>query len=403
MKVLHLNNNCGAPYHYVDMLRRKGIDAHLMFAEGNIVSHPLWSIADTDLEEVQEEGEARKYPISWVEENRDRLPEWVHAIPYDRSLGGNQEQRYGTPGFFIDIVRRVRAFDCDIIHAWTMMGAIWASFSGKPYIYWVTGWKDFKNWERSDGLLKPRIHKFLAKRAVKNAEMVVGSKALFGFKEKFQETIENYSIPVKSLRHPIDTQFFKPNDLNPLKEQQEDGMLLFSGARNNFERKRNHYVFEALSQFGEDCDTDFHLLAADWGKDTGKAKDLVSELGLENQVTFTPFRSRPRLIRTINASDAVLDQFRYSFGTLATQTLSCGTPLISALNIDEFINSFEHPPVLVAESPEDIAGHLKDLTDDRYKNQVSQESRNWIKENYWWEDGIQDYIDIYESIIKGQT
>lgn len=372
------------------------MEAELLFDERHFKDHPLWEIMDVDASEIFEEGEHPIYPKSWIDRNRDRMPEWVHAVPYEGE--GNPGARIGTPRFTLEIVKRLRGHDCDLIHAWTLIGAIWASFSGKPYVYHVTGRLDWKLWDTIfDNPLKRIASKRLASRAIKKADAVIAGP------RTAKELKSAYQVEPKSLRHPIDTEFFSPGDTDgSLKEHYGCEMLFFAGARHEWDLKKNNYIFEALASAEL---PDYHLVTVDQGSDLERSRELVSELGLEEQVSFVPLMSRPRLIRMINSCDAVLDQFETGLGTLGTQTLSCGTPLISAFDEDYWMNDRlkSAPPVLRANSAEEIARHLDDISDREFRAKASEMSRLWMEENYAWEDAIEDFVELYNKFEFNNT
>lgn len=401
MKVLHLMNDTGVPYYYVKMLRRMGVDAELLFPEHGLQSHPLWEIVDTDMGEIGGEKDASRgspYRKEWLDEHRHRLPEWVHAIPYNGD--GNPGHRLTSPLFTLKMIRELRNWDADLIHAWTIFGAVWASFSGKPYIYHVSGKWD---WKRFDDVpiqkpLKKLSSKPLGQRAIKKADLVTATTP-----GTLEELTSEYEVPTRSLRHAVDDEFFSPNGEDQNVRDDYDGeLLLFAGARHDWGQKRNNYIFKALDM--TDNLPNFHLLTADWGHDVGKSKQLVSDLGIDDQVSFVPLMSRNRLAKIFNSVDAVLDQFKISFGSLAMQSLSCGTPVISAqADVWQDSNSkywgIPRPPLLAAESPEEIVNQLERISDPETKENESKRARAWIVENYHWEDIMEDYISTYHEIV----
>lgn len=399
VKILHFMNKGSHPFHYVQMLRRKGIDAELLFPEEFIHSHPLWEIFDTDIEEVCESEEERRtfFPRTWLRKHREELPEWVHPIEYHEE--GKPALNWTSPTFFWKIVRELRDFDCDLIHAWSLHGAVWASFSGKPFIYHTTGWFDWWGWRRVENPVKRWISGFLAKRALKKASHIVCNAP--DVMKEMKSSVNSDSLTI--MKHPIDNEFFKPRKLDlEIKNNFNAEFLLFAPARHHWESKKNNFIFEALNSL-EDLSKS-HLITIEWGPDLEKSKKLVRELDLGDKVSFLPLMSRPKFIRYLNSVDCVLDAFRRGFGTIATQTLACGTPLISALKGAEKrllmwgVDSL--PPILQAESSDEIMEHLSTIKDPKKAQRIGKESRKWIEENYHWEDLIEDYINLYEKILN---
>lgn len=398
MDIVHLLNPGSHPFHYCRMLRRKGHGAKLLSPEYHIQSHPLWELVDTDIEAVGGGRIFEFYPKVWIDKHRSEIPDWVEMIPSENDR--HPRKRFTDLDFSLNIIRRLRGLDCDLIHAWTLFGAVWASFSGHQYVYHVTGNYDWNKPNRVENPVKKRLYEWLARRGIKNAErVIVEPRTAKKLKQKYD------GLKTRSLRHPIDTEVYKPQAAESPYVSEDVGLLLFAGARHSWENKHNDYIFRALA---DSSVRDYHLVTVEWGADVEHSKELIAELGIEDKVTWIPLMSRPRLTRMLNAADGVFDAFKRGFGTLATQTLSCGTPLITAFSFDRetweesdsVFGNIDRPPVLEAESPEEIRRHVEELADPDYRLKPGQQSREWVETNYSWEMGIQDHIDVYSEVVN---
>ncbi|RXK47443.1 glycosyltransferase [Halorientalis pallida] len=326
---------------------------------------------DTDLSELTDQsGDAK-----WGPDQQRRLEDWVTPVSVDADDEPLKDLHAHS-----EMVRQIRAVDCDVIHAWNIWSAIWASFSGTPYIYHITGHYDWQRDRHVDSTLFRIPLYVLVKRAIRGASVVVGlGKWLSDFRSRYDraETAELDPLLATELFHPAEDT-----------HTEHDGLELFAGARHDWETKRNDVMFEALAGFNG---SDVQLTTIEWGNDVDRSKRLVSELGLQDSVTFAPLMSKPRLARDIRHADAVLDQFRFGFGSLARQSLACGTPLISA--VDE--SRWEHPPpIMRASTPEEVRqrlGELETESDDARERSVA-----WIDRHYDQESLMNRYVDLYE-------
>jgi glycosyltransferase involved in cell wall biosynthesis len=178
--------------------------------------------------------------------------------------------------------------------------------------------------------------------------------------------------------------------------------LFFSGARHDWNQKRNDIILKGLKYSNFD---NYHLFTIDWGNDVGRSKKLVSELGLKNKVTFLPVLSIERLRKVITSCDAVFDSFKHGgIGSLGRQTLACGTPLITKYNRDKYLSyyGFEHP-VFHASNKEDIGSQLEFIKKEENKERIKSESKEFMQTNYGWASVGKRYEELYRNIIKNST
>lgn len=379
MKVLYVGNPANTPYICAKRLRNRGHDSGLLFLYRHITNHPLWVEVDTEL---SEDGVGVDHGAgAWTDDQRRRLPDWVTAVEIDSDVDPLKK-----PSIHYGMIRRIRDRDCDVIHAWNIYSAIWSSFSGKPYIYYITGQYDWQRDRKVNSTLFKFPLKVLVGRAISNATVVVGpSNLVSDLESRYGDANTHVLMPI------VETELFHPSG----ERSKHDGLELFAGARHHWEFKRNDVMFQALAELDRD---DVHLTTIAWGSDVDRSKELVAELGIEESVTFAPLMSKPRLSRTIRESDAVLDQFQYGFGSLARQTLACGTPLISEIDPDRWE---EPPPIMRASTVEDVTRRLEQVETEG--DEWGTRSFEWIERNYDQDAMTRRYIDIYEQVVESET
>lgn len=376
MKVLFAGNGTNIPYLCAKRLRERDHETELVFLERHITEHPLWTEVDTDLSELSHDDENDRY--EWSEDHLRQLPTWVTSKTIDSD--GDPRKR---PSTHWKMIRSLRGRDCDVIHAYNIYNAIWAYFTGKPYVYHITGHYDWQRDRHVSGTQFKLPLYVLVRLATKNADRVVGlGKWLRDFKSRYD------SVEVTELPQAYNADLFYSS---PERRSDADELQLFAGARHDWNTKRTDVMLEGIAQLD---DIDFHLTTIEWGRDVDRTRRLVAELGLEDSVTFAPLMSKPRLARTIRHSDAVLDQFRFGFGSLARQTLACGTPLISEVDPSRWE---QPPPILRASTPDEVTERIRSLNTEG--DRVRQESVEWMNSYYNQESIIDRYAELYADIL----
>ena len=156
--------------------------------------------------------------------------------------------------------------------------------------------------------------------------------------------------------------------------------------------KGNDRYFRAARSLLDQGRTKFTLKCIDWGIDRGDTRDLLAELGLAEHVLWTPLMTKKKLWAAMLDADAVMDQFLISaFGGITFEALALGCRIISR---DDGINNgvfFEEPPpILSAETAEEIASRMGAVLDDPDDLAgVGDKGIAWIR-NYHSADRIHD-------------
>ena len=129
------------------------------------------------------------------------------------------------------------------------------------------------------------------------------------------------------------------------------------------------------------------LAMVEYGPDVSATKKLITELDLESYVIWLPMMPRREIMLMLSYSDLGVGQFYINPGVLWAGTgyevLASGKPLLQSFNFtpDGFETEFGHPPppILDAQSPDDVASHLTDmyLHPERGKA-IGQASADWF-------------------------
>jgi glycosyltransferase involved in cell wall biosynthesis len=395
MRILYLYDDSNVAFNFASIFNKHGHTVKLIQIEFHITHHALWELVDTDLSEISKGDNYDYYPKEWIRKNRSRLPDWIETIPTTKEAG---IQELDDIGFHMGILNKIRTFNPDIIHSIGMWGTIWAYLSRIPNIYTVPGRYERNKHQNIDNPIKQTLFNGLRNRAIKKTNQVLAGP------EVVNEFSEYFGIEPISILPLIDLDRYKKyyNTVDIDIEIPSSGFLFFAGARHDWNQKRNDIIFKGLKYSNFD---DYHLFTTDWGNDISRSKNLVSELGLKNKVTFLPVLSIERLRKVITSCDAVFDSFKHgSIGSLGRQTLACGTPLITKYNRDKYLSyySFEHP-VLHASNKKDIGSQLEFIKKEENKEKIKSESKKFMETNYGWASLGKRYEELYRNIMSNST
>ena len=208
---------------------------------------------------------------------------------------------------------------------------------------------------------------------------------------------------------PIDTEKYCPTPKEPLNNFLENSIvkktagkiIMFMPSRIDFNVKGNDKVLRAFAKLLNEKDNVFLILFA-WGADVQKAQELVSKLNIEENVYFHPnIMSKPRLIRFINACDIILDQFFLGgYGTTTLETMSCGKPLITYVNLGKLKKFHDKlPPIKNTFTELEIYQAMLFLCNKEQREKLGKNARNWIIENH----SFKSFSNFSEIIKKVAT
>lgn len=144
-----------------------------------------------------------------------------------------------------------------------------------------------------------------------------------------------------------------------------------------------------------------HAIVVDRGSDKDYAKTLIKELGIEEYITFVPELNELERVNFMRMADVVLDQFQIgAFGLGALEALSVGKPLITFFDNETVPFCYDHPPpILNAQSSEEIFHQLVEVSKKDVREKYSLNSRNWILRHHSREVVVPKLIDLYMNVL----
>mgnify|MGYP001077156954 CR=1 FL=1 len=160
---------------------------------------------------------------------------------------------------------------------------------------------------------------------------------------------------------------------------------------NRLQSKNNHWLIYAFKRFTiEFPNVKSKLFITEYGKDTEHTKELILKENLQDKVVWIPKLPRKWLVVLLKHINVSVGEFYHQketiWGGTAIEAIACGVPFINSLKFkkDKFKKDFgyELPPILNANSIEDIQKHLTDLYKSKNtQKKISDELIHWYEEN----------------------
>jgi glycosyltransferase involved in cell wall biosynthesis len=402
LRVHFVGNTCNNHYLLAKALRRLGVDAHLFYNVGlHFQTHPVAD--DPSL--------------------ATNAPDWLH--PYSDADVGPRAFWQPRP-----LLQQAIA-DCDLIHA-EDVSLVWAAQSGKPYVwdpygYDLNFYSFYPHWRAEwHGAHPDRI---LAALAFRQAIAGVHAIDLGIWYEPLAHgfaLIDALTAP-GTFRHDIalaiDTEHFSPGDgpdLATLLQRAGStivpkGLTIFHPVRvmftgESYVNKANDRLIRAvgaLNAAGHDVTL---VLIERGGPCEPVARRMIDELGITDRVAWIPAMPKHALRDWYRAADVGADEFLGgAMGSVAFESMACGTPLLTYLRTEGAQPTFwspslcmpELPPLLNASSDDEIVAALLPLIQDPSRLRAhSQASRTWSERCSSGEAIARKWLDIYAEVLS---
>jgi len=189
--------------------------------------------------------------------------------------------------------------------------------------------------------------------------------------------------------HPVDEARFIPTYLPEYRAEllgyfPETELIGVAPARQNWDLKGNEKYLDALRLLRCERGLKVSVVIPTWGQDIARSKAYAAEIGIGDFVKWMPPVSEATLIKMYGSLDFVLDQFQLGvFGLITPKALSCGAVVITSYDTDLHDWCFsEHPPVLAANTPEQIAERISSLYSANLRGEISRSARDWFLRNH---------------------
>ena len=332
-------------------LRKEGLDVHLLMDENpHNISDP-----------------------AFLEPNlKNNYPDWIHFF------------NKNNPRWKFDIIKKMREFD--LIHAWVEF-PIFALLSGKNFIANTQG-SDFRELYHTKSLKG-----FLLRMAYKKSKVIIFNQPDY-LKQNPQILIK------KGIFVPIiwESKYWPKFDYVPNK----NNFVIFHPASLNWRLKGNQILIKGFSNYLKQNPKSL-LIIVERGISVNDTKKLIDKLKIKNQIKYLhgPL-NRTDLAKNYSNADVVADQFVVgSLGTIALESMFYKKPLITYIDKNSHEKTYpEIPPVCIAKTEEQVKNWLETLNDSKIRNEIGNNSYDWVQKNHSSTIIVEKIKKIYELVLE---
>jgi glycosyltransferase involved in cell wall biosynthesis len=417
MKIAFFDNLANNAYGLAKIFRKQGYEADLIVDTSDTfpMSQPLWEDCDLTLDADRLTGRrlTRRYWAEKAQELDWKKPSWIRETSRKgkkEALRGFIAHPYRHRGSIWTALKNRSLFLCslDSIRA-TMreydvivgsgLGPIYAYAAHTPFIHYPYG---------GDLTIVPFQTNDIAalqKTALTHATyVIVGDPGYFDYLRRLGIDSKGEFLPFM-----IDTDIYKPLRKNDaldsldadLGSRIQNRFVFFVPSRQDFYWKSSDKILMAFAKLLEKK-KDVCMILSGWGKDLGKAKEMVDRLNMKEYIYFLPYvLSKKRLRSFYSLADAVIDQFSLgAYGTSTMEAMACGRPVIMDFDMARYAPYFKKlPPVLTAKSVEEIHKNMLKLSDNERDlcEQIGKKSREWIMEFHGTQRNLDKIIRLCEE------
>ena len=429
MRICVYGNLANNAYNVTKFLRKMGYNAEVGLDPDDRfpMSQPIWEDLDFEMSVAQFSDKSVDYWLSLEKEKGYTRPNWVRyigkpSLSVARLVKLNIIIAFSHPSRTLKAVFRSPRGLHDLIYGFLQMTKVISlseydfviGFGLAPSIAYLSEIRYVSIPYGADLTVVPfqTDHSKWALRARARLQRVAyqNSDAIFLYNDPtLPELLKKLGITKwHNFNMPIDMKKYRPLQNQKLEElidpkiaeKTKNKIVMLMPSRLDFEVKGSDKALRAFARLIK-MRRDVFLVMMEWGADLGKAKKMISELGITDYVYFHPYVvSKPRLVRLINAVDIILDQFGPAgmYGTTTIETLSCGKPLIINIDWQKMQSYFDSkPPVMYARTEDEILDAMSALCNSEYREEIGKKQREWVISNHSAEKNLSKIIEIMKS------
>lgn len=138
--------------------------------------------------------------------------------------------------------------------------------------------------------------------------------------------------------------------------------------------------------------------------DLPRVKELVRELGIEENVVWVAGAeeqglTRKEMIPLYSNASATMDDFGAGwFGSVVVEAMACESPIVTFVS-EARMASAGNPPILVAQTADEVANQLLKLHRDReLVGTLGRESREWVGSHHGEQAIRGAYLNLFEAV-----
>jgi glycosyltransferase involved in cell wall biosynthesis len=206
----------------------------------------------------------------------------------------------------------------------------------------------------------------------------------------------------------VDTHFYNPKFRSEKirKEFLGDSKFLITCIRNLRPLYNLHIFLRAAHKILE-SHPQIHFLLVGKGSQRKELENLVMELGIENQVTFTGGVSSKEVATFLACSDVVVDTYQAKhggggIGMGILEAMASGVPPVTVSNpwIDNLMTKYEFGYRYKGGDVSDLVSKLIRLLENPQRKVLGKKCREVVLENYDWQNSINQIKNLYDELNK---
>ena len=431
-RILHLGNVANNGYINAKLQRRVGVAADALCDEWHMISQPEWE--DAPLEPVEDPLAPLMEAASsggwlrpdWVLSPRD----WDPRAENERWLQERIKLAIDAPALFarypglrsryaplgpilghdlqsVDLLRAgawLNRFERQFGRARRLFGRydvvqaygihpilLLLAGGGRPFVAFEHGTlRELPFDDDWYGRLLSLAYRAAAKLIITNPDVLASARRL---------ELDNYVF----VPHPVDEEKYRPGPSKLRAELEAEGwdFVLLAPSRHDWAIKGTDRMLRGFAELVRGGRPRALLLVFEWGLELDRSRDLIRELGVEDNVRWGPPLPKLRLIDAYRGADVVLDQFEIgTFGAIAPEAMACGATVLMAFEPEIHRWCFEElPPVVAVRTAEEIGSALTRLArDDPERHRLGREGRAWVERHHGWRLVVDRQLALYEEL-----
>src|ERR1051325_1903159 len=347
-------------------------------------------------------------------------PEWEYGeagVPA-HLIEGLPAVRLLTPSNLSFVRRFVRG--ADLLHVFGVGPALLASHLGKlpPVVFHSYGGDlQWIPWNRRTVAL--RVYAFMQRRGIRRADAAIIQPYQWPFVRRLRyEGIVHDDVPFLA---DFENLTALPPDERVAAEYGSYRLVVYSPTRHAYDThhdiglyaKNNYVAIDGFSRFVKEsgvAPSEACLVMVDKGPNVEDSRALIRREGIEPYVKLIPEHPKAVVYSFLRLPNVVVaDQFprvTLTIGGIAREALAFGCPLITRADIPATARQYhtDTVPLLYAETPEQIAAHLRAMLDDYARERHRQAARRWadvhLRDNRLL---VERLLDIYAALLGGRA
>jgi glycosyltransferase involved in cell wall biosynthesis len=358
-------------------LRKLGIDSDLIIERpSHVASLPQWEDGDVEMERLGDPYNPNWDAFNWL------APEWIRVwddrkswYPYSRTLRWS------------NLLLMLRHYDLVIGHApFAKIAQLYGTLYRKPFIIFDAGWIRYLPQNKRGYANARKGYRQAADILYTN----VDTESMFDEQGYQRTTYTPFAI---------DTEKYAPSKSIP-----PNVPTFFHPSRHDWIEKGNDRLIRAFAKYVK-RNPNARLITVEWyqsKEDLDASKRLISELDVQNNVTWVPVMPKNKLVEHYQKCTAVFDQFAFgAFGTTAPEAMSCGKPVVGYMEPRYWQKHHaQSPPVLNASTTDEIYDAMVELEDPQVREDHGTQGREWIMKNCDFALVASRQLEIYDKVLE---